>query len=467
MNFKEQLLQYRIFKIAGDTADRLNLKVYVVGGFVRDIILGRARCEADFLVVGSGTDYAAALAKELNIKRISVFRNFGTAHFKTDELDLEFVGARRESYDRQSRKPIVEDGTFEDDICRRDFTINTLAVSINGESFGTLSDMFNGFNDIKLRLIKTPLDPLITFNDDPLRIMRAIRFSAQLDFHVDESVKKAARELRGRLSIISQERISDEFMKILLSPKPSVGLKLLYETSVMEIIFPEVTNLAGVEQRKDFHHKDVFLHTCMVVDNISEVTDNVWLRFAALTHDIAKPMTKRFVEGTGWTFHGHEDMGARMLDAIFNRMKLPLGNLEYVRKLVRLHLRPIALVDEEVTDSAIRRLIVSAGEHLEDLIALCRADITSKNHQKVSRYLSNYEKVMAKVREVEEKDRLRAFQSPVRGTEIMSIFNIPPCKRVGEIKSAIEEAILDGKIGNNYDEAYAYLMNTIKKEFLL
>ncbi|MGE5679836.1 MAG: CCA tRNA nucleotidyltransferase [Bacillota bacterium] len=443
----------------------MNVRLYVIGGYVRDIILNRSKSEADFLVVGNGPEFASFLAKELKVGKISVFKNFGTAHFKYEDMDLEFVGARKESYNRNSRKPIVEDGTFEDDISRRDFTINTLAVSLNKENFGVLIDTFDGLSDLGRKIIRTPLDPMITFDDDPLRIMRAIRFASQLNFEVDETVKKAATELRERLKIISKERITDEFLKILASDKPSVGLKLLLQTGVMEIIIPELANLSGVDQRKDYHHKDVFLHTCMVVDNISEVTDNLWLRFAALMHDIAKPLTKRFVEGTGWTFHGHEDVGARMMDEIFERMKLPFTHLEYVKKLVRLHLRPIALVDEEVTDSAIRRLIVAAGEDLEDLIKLCRADITSKNMQKVSKYLANYELVMSKVREVEEKDRLRAFQSPVRGEEIMKICNIPPSKRVGEIKKAIEDAILDGKIANSYEEAYNYLLK-IKDDFI-
>lgn len=465
LDFTNYLSSQEVFTTASDAAAANNVKIYLVGGFVRDLILERGRKDIDILVLGNGPDFAGALARKLKTGRISVFRNFGTAHFKYGGLDLEFVGARKESYNRDSRKPVVENGTFEDDISRRDFTINTLAISLNKEDFGLLIDTYNGYQDIKAGLIRTPLDPHITFDDDPLRILRAMRFASQLNFELSVEVKDAASKLKERLRIISQERISDEFLKILSSSKPSIGLKLLNETGVLQVIFPEIANLAGVDQRKDFHHKDVFLHTCTVVDNISEMTDNVWLRFAALTHDIAKPATKRFAEGTGWTFHGHEELGARWMDDIFHRMKLPLVHLEYVKKLIRLHLRPIALVDEEVTDSAIRRLIVSAGEDLEDLITLCRADITSKNIQKVSRYLANYEKVMGKVREVEDKDRLRAFQSPVRGEEIMTICNIPPSKTVGLIKKAIEDAILDGVIGNNYDEAYQYLLK-IKDDFL-
>lgn len=465
MEFKSHLLENPLFETASAVAGTLGFKLFIVGGYVRDLLLQRPRSEIDFLVVGSGTEYASALAKELKVSKIAVYRNFGTAHFRYGELDLEFVGARRESYNRMSRKPVVEEGTFEDDIRRRDFTINTLVISLNGEDFGSLLDSFEGLKDIEKRIIKTPLDPFVTFSDDPLRIMRAVRFASQLNFELDETTYKAAGEMAQRLQIISQERITDEFLKILLSPKPSVGLRLLYETGIMKIIFPEIANLAGVDQRKDYHHKDVFLHTCTVVDNISEVTGDVWLRFAALVHDVAKPQTKKFIEGTGWTFHGHEEAGARMMEEIFHRMRLPLTKLDYVTKLIRLHLRPIALVDEEVTDSAIRRLIVAAGDDLEDLITLCRADITSKNIKKVSRYLANYEKVMNKVRDVREKDRLRAFQSPVRGEEIMQLCNLKPSKKVGEIKKAIEEAILDGKIGNNYQEAYDYLMK-IKEEFL-
>ncbi|MCX6149764.1 MAG: CCA tRNA nucleotidyltransferase [Ignavibacteriales bacterium] len=471
-NFKtkiKELSKYlfanKTFLLASEVAERLNVKVFIVGGFVRDFLLGRTFDEFDLLIVGNGIEFSAAFAKQLRVSQISIYRNFGTAHFKYKDFNYEFVGARKESYKHDSRNPIVEAGTFEDDISRRDFTINTLAVSLNKDNYGELINLFDGINDLEKRIIKTPLNPLITFDDDPLRMMRAIRFASQLDFEVDENVKESARELSARLKIISQERITDEFLKILASAKPSVGLKLLYNTGLMDIIFPEISRLAGVDQRKDYHHKDVFIHTCMVVDNISLATNNIWLRFAALMHDIAKPQTKRFVEGIGWTFHGHEEIGARWMEEIFHHLKLPLTKLDYVTKLVRLHLRPIALVDEEVTDSAIRRFIVSAGEDLEDLITLCRADITSKDIKKVSKYLSNYETVMNKVRDVLEKDRLRSFQSPVRGEEIMEICKISPSRKVGEIKKAIEEAILDGKIGNNYEEAYQYLLQ-IKDELL-
>jgi len=465
MTFDNLINKYPFLELAAKAAEDRNEKIFIVGGFVRDLILERVKNEIDFLVLGNGTDYASHFASFLGVNKISIYQNFGTAHFRYNDFDLEFVGARKESYKSGSRKPEVVPGTFEDDISRRDFTINTIAISLNRENFGEAIDSFNGLKDIEDKIIRTPLDPLITFNDDPLRIMRAFRFSSQIGFEVTIEIMKAAADMRERLKIVSQERITDEFMKIMASDKPSVGLKLLFHSGVMEIVFPEIHKLEGVDQRKDFHHKDVFFHTCQVIDNISSVTDNIWLRFAALVHDIAKPPTKRFVEEIGWTFHGHEEMGARMMKGIFKRMKLPLNHLEYIEKLIRLHLRPIALAKEEVTDSAIRRLIVSAGLDLEDLITLCRADITSKNQDKVNKYLENYERVMKKVWEVEEKDKLRAFQSPVRGEEIMQICNLQPSRKVGEIKSAIEEAILDGKIGNNHEEALAYLMEI--KDYLI
>ncbi len=464
-DFESELKKFPFVKTAMETAEEQKYDVFIVGGFVRDLILKRERGEIDFLVVGDGESFAKLYADKLGIKKIDVYRNFGTAHFRYGDFDLEFVGARKESYRRESRKPQVTAGTFEEDILRRDFTINTLALSVSKKDFGTLIDEFNGLDDLKKKIIRTPMDPLKTFDDDPLRIMRAFRFASQLKFKVDDLIMEAAGEMRERLKIVSQERITDEFLKILASPRPSIGLKLLNNSGVLEVIFPEAAKLGGVEQRKDYHHKDVFLHTCEVVDNISKVTDNLWLRFAALVHDIAKPPTKRFVEGTGWTFHGHEELGARMMKSIFKKLKLPFSKLEYVEKLVRLHLRPIALAKDEVTDSAIRRLIVAAGEDLEDLITLCRADITSKNRDKVDRYLENYERVMKKVWEVEEKDKLRAFQSPVRGDTIMEVCNLKPSKKVGEIKQAIEDAILDGEIGNNYDEAYAYLLR-IKDRYI-
>ena len=463
MNLANDLKRYDFLNAATDVAEKMNLSVYLVGGFVRDLLLKRVSEDIDVLIIGDGNLYAKELAKQLGVEKVVTYKTFGTAHFEYENLDFEFVAARKESYQRDSRKPRVTIGTFKDDINRRDFTINTLAVSVNKKDFGKLIDTYDAIEDIQNKIIKTPIDPLRTFNDDPLRILRAYRFASQLNFTIDESINIAASKLKDRLEIISQERITDEFLKILASPKPSVGLKLLYDSGVMEIIFPEIANLAGVDQRNDYHHKDVFLHTCEVVDNISSKTDNLWLRFVALVHDIAKPQTKRFVEGTGWTFHGHEELGARMMKSLFRRMKLPFNKLHYVEKLIRLHLRPIALAKDEVTDSAVRRLIVSADENLDDLITLCRADITSKNPDKVSKYLQNYNNVMQKVIDVREKDELHAFQSPVKGETIMEVCNLKPSKKVGEIKKAIEDAILDGKIGNNYEEAYGYLLRTKDK----
>ncbi len=464
MNLSNELKEYSFLDSAKKVAEKLNLQVYIVGGFVRDLILKNKREDIDFLIVGNGDLFTKEFAGELGVKNIVTYKTFGTAHFEYENLDFEFVGARKESYQRDSRKPKVTTGTFKDDISRRDFTINTIAVSLNKKDFGKLYDTYDGLQDINNKIIRTPIDPMITFNDDPLRILRAYRFASQLNFSIDESINIAANKLKDRLEIISQERITQEFLKILASQKPSTGLQLLYHSGVLKNIFPEIAALAGVDQRNDYHHKDVFLHTCEVLDNISSKTDNVWLRFAALVHDIAKPQTKRFVDGTGWTFHGHEELGARMMKSLFRRMKLPFSKLHYVENLIRLHLRPIALAKDEVTDSAVRRLIVSADEDLEDLIVLCRADITSKNPNKVSKYLQNYNNVMQKVMDVKERDELRAFQSPVRGETIMEVCNLAPSKKVGEIKKAIEDAILDGKIGNNYEEAYEYLL-VIKDDF--
>lgn len=461
----KELNRIEFLKTFSELASEKDKQLYIVGGYVRDLILGRKRNEIDFLVIGNGPEFAEITAKHLGVKNISVFRNYGTANFRFNDYELEFVGARKESYDKKSRNPVVEDGTFEDDIRRRDFTINTLAISLNNDSYGFLIDIFNGFQDIQNKMIRTPLNPLETFDDDPLRILRAFRFASQLQFDVADEIILAAKEMRERLRIVSQERITDELLKILSSPKPSVGLNLLFISGVMDVIFPEIAKMAGVEQRQDYHHKDVFYHTLQVIDNISENTDDVWLRFAALVHDIAKPPTKKFVESIGWTFHGHEEIGARMMKSIFRRMKLPMHKLDYIEKLIRLHLRPIALVKDDVTDSAVRRLAAAAGEDLNDLITLCRADITSKNPNKVSQYLNNYEIVMQKVVDVQERDKLKAFQSPVSGNVIMEVCNLKPSRKVGEIKEAIEEAILDGKIENNYEEAFNYLLQ-IKDKFL-
>ncbi len=461
---QKKIEKLKFLEKAQKSASAKGVKIFLVGGFVRDLILEREQSDIDILVIGDVYSFVEEFSNSLNVKNVHIFRNYGTAHFKYEDFDFEFVGARKESYNRSSRNPNVFEGTFEDDIKRRDFTINALALSLNSEDFGTIYDYFDGMQDIENKVIRTPLDPFKTFDDDPLRILRAFRFASQLQFTPVEEILEAANAMRERLKIVSQERISDEFFKILATKKPSIGLIYLYKTQVMEVIFPEIANLGGVEQRKDFHHKDVFYHTIQVVDNIAKQSDNVWLRFAGLVHDIAKPATKRFVEGVGWTFHGHEEVGARMMKGIFKRLKLPMNKLEYVEKLVRLHLRPMALVDENVTDSAIRRFAAKAGENLEDLIVLCRADITSKNPVKVKNYLRNYDIVMQKVRDVQEKDKLRAFQSPVRGDEIMKVCNLQPSKKVGEIKKAIEEAILEGEIPNTYEAAYEYLMK-IKDRF--
>ncbi|MEN8192250.1 MAG: HD domain-containing protein [Bacteroidota bacterium] len=458
IDIKKHILSKSYFMDIAKAASDLNIEAFIVGGYIRDLILERKLDDVDILIIGDGVEFAKTLASKLGVENIAIYKNFRTAHFKYLGIDFEFVGARKESYAVDSRNPEVEAGTFDDDIDRRDFTINTIALSLNASNIGEIVDKYKGVEDIQNKLIKTPLDPEHTFSDDPLRIMRAFRFASQLNFTLDKKLFESTSKMAERLEIISKERITDEFMKILGSPKPSIGLKLLYNSGAMKYVFSEISNLGGVDQRNDFHHKDVFLHTCQVVDNIAQVSDDVWLRFAGLVHDIAKPQTKRFDEKIGWTFHGHEELGARMMKSIFKKMKLPFSKLDYIRKLVRLHLRPLALVSDTVTDSAIRRFVVSIGEDLEDMIALCRADITSKNPVKVTQYLANYDKVMEKVREVREKDKLREFQSPVRGDEIMEICGIPASKTVGEIKSAIEEAILDGEIGNNYDEALAFLL---------
>lgn len=458
MNFD---LKNKYLKQIGKIADENKIDAYVVGGYVRDLIIGIEDKDIDIMVTGDGIKFATSVAKEFGKEPDAIYKNFETALLKADDLKIEFASARKESYERNSRKPKVQSATLEEDLSRRDFTINTLAISLNKKTYGELVDLYHGFSDIKNKIIKTPLDPSKTFDDDPLRIMRAIRFASKLNFTIEGKTFEAIKYMKHRLSevgVVSQERITNEFLQILMTDKPSVGLELLYRTGVMNIIFPEISKLEGVDQRKDYHHKNVFYHTLIVVDNISKNTDYLWLRFAALVHDIAKPKTKKFVEGTGWTFHGHEELGARMMKKIFVRMKLPMNKLEYVEKLVRMHLRPIPLAKEEVTDSAIRRLAADAGEELEDLLKLCRADITSKNPDKVSKFMTNYEIVEKKILEVQEKDHLRNFQSPVRGDEIMKIFGLKPGREVGVIKKRIEEAILEGEIPNEYEAAKKYML---------
>ncbi len=447
-------LQHPVFKKVAEASQNVAVDTYVVGGYVRDILLNRASKDIDFVAVGSGIILATEVAKQFGQGQLSIFKNFGTAMLKLDGLTLEFVGARKESYRVNSRKPIVEDGTLEDDQNRRDFTINALAISLNPASYGELIDPFDGLTHLKKKLIKTPLAPGITFSDDPLRMMRAIRFASQLNFDIEPNTFEAITENLDRIAIVSQERITDELNKIILSPKPSYGFKLLFISGLLHKIFPEMVALQGVEKRNGKSHKDNFYHTLQVLDNVAGVSSDLWLRWSAILHDIAKPATKRFNDKVGWTFHGHEDKGARMVPGIFKKLKLPLNEkMQFVRKLVRLHLRPIALVKENITDSAIRRLLFEAGNDLPELMKLCKADITSKNDQKVKQYLNNFKKVEAKLAQVEEKDQLTNFQPPVSGELIMQTFNLPPSRIVGTIKDEIKEAILDGKIKNNISEA--------------
>lgn len=461
----KQKFSGKIFEIISQVADDMQLECYAIGGYVRDIFLHRPSKDIDIVTVGKGIELAEAVARTLGKKaHLSVFKNFGTAQIKYKDTEIEFVGARRESYQRDSRKPIVEDGTLEDDQNRRDFTINALAVCLNKGRFGELLDPFNGLKDMEDLIIRTPLDPDITFSDDPLRMMRAIRFSSQLGFDIEPGTFDAITRNKDRIGIISGERIIDELNKIVLSPRPSVGFLQLDQTGLLAIIFPELVALKGAETKEGVGHKDNFYHTLVVLDNISKKTNDLWLRWSAILHDIAKPATKRFDKKLGWTFHNHNFIGEKMIPGIFRRMKLPLNEkMKYVQKMVTLHMRPQVLVDEDITDSAVRRLLFEAGDDIEDLMTLCEADITSKNPEKVRRYLRNFELVRHKLKDIEEKDHVRNFQPPIGGEEIMEIFGLAPGVEVGRLKSSVKDAILDGVIPNEYDAAYEYLVAKAEK----
>ena len=462
--FLKKHLKNPIFHLISETADVMNMPCYIIGGYVRDIFLKRESKDIDIVTLGSGIELATALTEKLGKKaNLSVFKNFGTAQVKYKNLEVEFVGARRESYNRDSRKPIVENGTLADDQNRRDFTINALAIRLNQSHFGELTDPFGGINDLKDKIIRTPLDSDITFSDDPLRMMRAIRFATQLGFTIENNTFQAISRNKERIHIISKERIIDELNKIISSEHPSTGFLLLDKCGLLPLIFPELDALKGIETRGGRGHKDNFYHTLTVLDNLSAHSNNLWLRWAAIFHDIAKPVTKRYDEKLGWTFHNHNFIGAKMIPGIFRKMKLPLNEkMEYVQKLVELHMRPIILAEDIVTDSAVRRLLFDAGDDIDDLMTLCEADITSKNKEKVKRFLDNFALVRQKLKEIEEKDRIRNMQPPISGEEIMKIFNLTPCRMVGDIKASIKEAILDGIIPNERDAAYKYMLEYAK-----
>jgi poly(A) polymerase len=458
-NFAEKL-RHPVFKVVSQIISEQGKEAYVIGGFVRDLLLGRPSKDIDIVVVGSGIDLAREAAEKLRVKKVSYFKNFGTAQFLYKDLEVEFVGARKESYQRDSRKPVVEDGTLSDDQQRRDFTVNALALDLRAETFGNLVDPFGGLEDLEKGILRTPLDPDTTYSDDPLRMLRAIRFAAQLGFKIEKPSMESILRNCERLKIISGERIMTELNKIVLSEKPSRGFELLFSTKLLHQFFPEMVALYGIETISGKSHKDNFYHTLEVLDNVAEASDDLWLRWAAIMHDIAKPPTKRFDQKVGWTFHGHEDLGARMVPRIFARLKLPLDQkMKYVQKLVKLHLRPIALVKGTVTDSAVRRLLFEAGDDIDDLMVLCNADITSKNEFKVRKYRQNFDIVAQKLRDVEEKDQVRNFQPPVTGDVIMNTFDIGPSNEIGVIKSRIKEAILEGEIPNDFEAAYELMLS--------
>jgi poly(A) polymerase len=454
----------KVISVLKEISEQKNQSIYVIGGYVRDVLLNRTTKDIDIMIEGSGVDLANEAAKKLAIQKVSVFKNFGTAMFNYNGLDVEFVGARKESYRTDSRKPIVENGSLQDDQNRRDFTINALAINLHPNNYGELIDPFNGLEDLKNKIIRTPLNPDITYSDDPLRMMRAIRFASQLNFTIEEQSLLSITKNKERINIISKERITDELNKIILSPKPSYGFNMLFDTGLLHLIFPEMVALQGVEIRNGMGHKDNFYHTLEVLDNVAKLSDNLWLRWAAILHDIAKPATKRFDPEQGWTFHGHEDKGGRMTAKIFNNLRLPVDHkMKYVQKLVTLHLRPIALTKEEISDSALRRLIFDAGEELEDLMLLCRCDITSKNKEKVKKYLTRFDEVEKKLKDVEERDHIRNFQPPISGEEIIKTFDLKPSKEVGIIKNQIKDAILEGEIANNYQEAFIFMLEKAKE----
>ena len=454
------LPDHRIFEVIAEASAKLKVETYVIGGFVRDLVLKRPSKDIDVVCVGDGGELAQKVADLLPEKpKVTIFKNFGTAMLRAEDWEVEFVGARKESYRSSSRKPEVSPGTLLDDLNRRDFTINALGISLNKETYGLLVDHFDGIGDIRRKLIKTPLNPDITFSDDPLRMMRAIRFATQLNFDIEPDTYDAITRNKERISIISKERITEELNKIILAKTPSYGFKLLYQSGILELIFPKMTQLHGVETINGNSHKDNFYHTLQVLDNVAKESDNLWLRWAAIMHDIAKPDTKRYSEKVGWTFHGHEDKGARLVPKLFAELKLPLNeHMRFVQKLVKLHLRPIALVKDAVTDSAVRRLLFEAGPDIDDLMLLCNADITSKDHNKVKKYLQNFKKVSQKMKQVEETDKLRNFQPVITGEIIMNTFGIKPSREVGIIKESLTEAILEGQIKNEYDQAYSFML---------